>query len=193
MKTSFFSTLRFCFSKMLMIIILVASAMLAASCSSIQVSSDFDRQANFASYKTYAFTKEAQELPVSDINRRRLIDAVSNELAAKGFTKSDQADVWIDLVVATQQKQSATATSSPGYYGAGYRYGWGGGFSTTTINVENYVEGTLFVDMIDASKKQLVWQGRAVGTLNPDASPEKREANINSAIKQIFTKYPPKK
>lgn len=193
MKTTFFSTLRFCFSKILMVIILVAFGMLAASCSSLQVSSDFDREANFASYKTYAFTKEAQELPVNDINRRRLIDAVSNELAAKGFTKSDQADVWIDLVVATQQKQSATATSSPGYYGAGYRYGWGGGFSTTTINVENYVEGTIFVDMIDASKKQLVWQGRAVGTLNPDASPEKREANINSAIKQIFAKYPPKK
>ena len=174
-------------------ILIVVLGALAASCSSIQVSSDFDRQAEFASYKTYAFTKEAQELPINDLNRRRVIDAISNELAAKGFTKSDQADVWIDLQVKTQQKQSATTTSSPGYYGAGYRYGWGGGFSTTTINVENYTEGTLFVDMIDASKKQLVWQGRAVGTLDPDATPEKREANINYAIKQIFTKYPPVK
>lgn len=170
----------------------ITLGILAASCSSVKVSSDFDREADFASYKTYAFTKEAQELPVSDLNRKRVLDAVANELAAKGFTKSDQADVWIDMNVLAERKQSATATSSPGYYGAGYRYGWGGGFSTTTINVENYVEGTLFIDMIDASKKQLVWQGRAVGTLDPDATPQKREANINSAVKQIFTKYPPK-
>jgi Domain of unknown function (DUF4136) len=165
---------------------------LLSACSSITVSSDFDREANFASYKTYSFTKEAQELPVGDINRKRILDAVSNELAAKGFTKADPSDVWIDLKMNAEQKESATATtSSP--YGAGYGYRWGGGFSTTTINVEKYVEGTLFVDMIDASKKQLVWQGRAVGTLDPDADAKKREHNINEAVKQIFTKYPPVK
>ena len=47
--------------------------------------------------------------------------------------------------------------------------------------------------MIDAAKKQLVWQGRAVGTLDQDASAETRENNINAAVKQIFTKYPPVK
>lgn len=161
------------------------------ACSTVKVTSDYDREANFTAYKTYAFTKEAEELPVGDINRKRVLDAVTTELAAKGFTKSDQPDVWIDLKVTAQQKESTTATtSSP--YGAGYGYRWGGGFSTTTINTEQYVEGTLFVDMIDVSKKQLVWQGRAVGTLDPDASAEKREANINAAVKQVFTKYPPK-
>jgi len=161
------------------------------ACSTIKVSSDFDREANFAGYKTYAFTPDAEALPVGDINRKRIMDAVSNELTAKGLTKSDQPAVWIDLKIKAQQMESATATtSSP--YGAGYGYRWGGGFSTTTINVEHYVEGTLFVDMIDVSKKQLVWQGRAVGTLDPDADAKKREYNINQAVKQIFTKYPPK-
>jgi hypothetical protein len=166
---------------------------LTMSCSSTKVSMDYDREANFASYKTYAFTPEANDLPVNDLNKKRIMDAVSEQLATKGFTKSDQPDVWIDLKLVAEKKQSATATSSPNYYGAGYRYGWGGGFSTTTINVDNYVEGTLFVDMIDVSKKQLVWQGRAVRTIDPDASAEKRESNINYAVKQIFTKYPPVK
>lgn len=178
------------------LIMIVALATLTASCSSIKVSSDFDKTANFASYKTYAYTAEAQKLPINDLNRRRLIDAIDTELAAKGFTKSDNPDVWIDLNLRAEQKQSATATTSNpgGYYGygAGYRYGMGGGFSTTSINVENYVEGTLFVDMIDVSKKQLVWQGRAVKTIDEDATAEKREANINYAIKQIFMRYPPK-
>jgi hypothetical protein len=165
--------------------------MLMSACSAVQISSDFDRDTDFASYKSYAFTKEAEQLPVGDINRKRIMDAIATELAAKGFSTSEQPDVLIDLNMATQQKQTATATSTP--YGAGYAYGWGRGFSTTTIDVENYVEGTLFVDMIDASKKQLVWQGRALGTIDPSASASKREANINSAVKQIFTTYPPKK
>ena len=173
------------------IILLLASGLLAA-CSSVKVSSDFDREADFASYKSYAFAKEVEELPVDDINRKRIMDAVSAELVAKGFTRSEQPDVWIDLNLLTERKQSATATSTP-MYGVGYRYGWGAGFSTTSINVENYVEGTLFVDMIDASRKQLVWQGRAIGTINPDISTEKREANIKNAVKQVFTTYPPMK
>lgn len=166
---------------------------LVVSCSSVKVSSDFDREANFDGYKTYAFTKEAGEIKVDDINRKRIMDAVSDELAAKGFTRSDEPDVLIDMNLLAERKQSATATTTPTYYGAGYRYGWGGGFSTTSINVENYLEGTLFVDMIDASRKQLVWQGRAIGTINPDAAAEKREANIKNAVKQIFTTYPPRK
>jgi hypothetical protein len=174
---------------------LVVIACLSASCSSINVSSDFDKNNNFAGYKTYALTEKAEQLPVDDINRARILRAIEKELAAEGFTKSAQPDVWIDVNLTAQQKQSATATSTgPGYYGygAGYPYGWGPGFSSTQIHVENYVEGTLFVDMIDASKQQLVWQGRAVKTLDPDASPERREANINYAVQQIFLKYPPK-
>lgn len=162
------------------------------ACSSVKVSSDFDSSVDFKTYKTYAFTKEAEALPVSDLNRNRLLQAIGDELTKEGFTKSDNPDVWIDLKVLAKEKESATATtSSP--YGAGYGYRWGGGFSTTTINVERYVEGTLFVDMIDVSKKQLVWQGRAVGVLDPDASAKKREENIKHVAEQIFLKYPPVK
>jgi hypothetical protein len=46
--------------------------------------------------------------------------------------------------------------------------------------------------MIDAQKKQLVWQGRGTKTLDPDADQAKREKNINYAVEQIFLKYPPK-
>lgn len=167
---------------------------LFGACSSVTVSSDFDRDANFANYKTFAFTQEAQQLPVGDINRKRIMDAVTSEMALKGFSLSDQPDVLIDLKIRAQQKEQATATTNSPYgYGAGYGYRWGGGFSTTTINVEQYVEGTLFIDMIDNEKKQLVWQGRGTRTLDEDASSEKRDANIKNAVKMIFTKYPPKK
>jgi len=168
----------------------------AVSCSSVKVSSDFDKSASFASYKTYSFTDEALTLPLDDLNKTRLLDAVNAELAAKGFTKKDaNPDVLININVKSEKKQTATATSTGGYgYGAGYRYGgWGGyGGGTTYISYDSYTDGTLFIDMIDASKKQLVWQGRGTKTLDPDANQDKREKNIAYAVKQIFMNYPPK-
>jgi hypothetical protein len=173
--------------------ILLLLLIVAASCSTVKISSDYDKTVGFESYKTYAFTPEAMSLPLNDLNRNRILNAVSTELTAKGFTKQEtNPDVLIDIKVKAEQKQTATATTNGGY-GYGYRYGWGGGFSTTTINYDNYTDGTMFIDMIDASKKQLVWQGRGTKTIDPDASQQKREDNINYAIKQIFMKYPPKK
>lgn len=173
-------------------IVLLALFVVVASCSSIQVSSDYDKTANFASYKSYTYTEEALNLPVDDLNRRRIIDALDAELAAKGLTKSSSGDLLVDIKITAEKKQQATATTTgPGYYGAGYAYRWGGGFSTTNINVETYVEGTMFVDLIDASKKQLIWQGRGMRTLDPDATAEQREQRIKDAVKAIMAKYPP--
>jgi hypothetical protein len=174
------------------LIFLLFTLIVAASCSSVKVSSDFDKTAGFASYKTYALTEEAKNLQLDDLNKNRILSAIETELAAKGFSKAESnPDVMIDVKLKGEQKQTATANTSGGY-GYGYRYGWGGGFSTTTINYDTYVDGTLFVDMIDAKKNQLVWQGRGTKTVDPDASQKKREDNINYAVKQIFTKYPPK-
>jgi hypothetical protein len=169
---------------------LLITLMCLTSCSSIRVSSDFDKSAGFSTYKTYAFTTDAQKLPLDDINKTRILNAIAAELAAKGFTASQKPDVLIDVRIKANQVQTATASSD--YYGSGYRYRWGGGFSSTTINYDSYTEGTLFIDMIDASKNQLVWQGRGTGTISPDVSAQKREQNINYAVKQIFVKYPPR-
>ena len=61
------------------------------------------------------------------------------------------------------------------------------------ISYDQYVDGTLFVNMVDNTSQKIVWQGRATKTLDLDASAEKREKNINYAVKTIFTKYPPVK
>jgi hypothetical protein len=164
--------------------------LIAASCASIRVSSDFDKSANFSGYKTYAFTPEALNLNIEELNRKRLITAIENELSLKGFAKAEKPDVLIDVKITGEKKQTATATTTGGY-GYGYRYGWGGG-GMTTVNYDSYIEGTVFVNMIDGTKNEVVWQGRGVGTIDPEASASKREKNINYGIKQIFATYPPK-
>lgn len=172
------------------------SAILFGACSSIKISYDYDKQADFTKYKTYAYTEDTQKLGINELIRNRILNSIDTEMAAKGFTKSDNPDVVLDLFVKAERKTEATATTTgPGAYGYGgpWRYGYGGGFSTTQINYNDYIEGTLFINMVDKSIDKLVWQGRGTKTLDEDASPEKRETNINYAVKQIFMKYPPKK
>jgi len=172
---------------------IILSALVAllvfAACSSIDVSYDYDKEANFTSYKTYGYTPEALALGIGDLNRDRLLKAIDAEMTARGFTKSDSPDALVDLIVKAQERTQATATNTGGYYG---RYGWGGGMSTTTINYDQYVDGTLFVNFIDKSTEKMVWQGRATKTLDENASPEKKETNIKNAVKMIFAKFPVK-
>ena len=168
------------------------------SCSSIKTSYDIDKSVDFTKFKTYGYSEDALNLPVQELNKNRVFNAIDRELTSRGLTKSDNPDVLIDLHVRTEQKTEATATTSGtgmygGYYGGYYgRYGYGGGFSTTTINYENYIEGTLFIDVVETAANKIVWQGRGTKTVDESASPQKRENNINNGIKSIFALYPVK-
>ncbi|MNX93688.1 hypothetical protein D3C86_1258840 [compost metagenome] len=80
----------------------------------------------------------------------------------------------------------------PGYMGyyayRGGMYGpWPGyGFYNDTYV---YTEGTLNIDLVDARKNQLVWEGVAQG----DASrvdPQDSQPAIDAVVTQIFAKYP---
>ncbi len=170
------------------IYLLLVIAAFAAACSPITVSYDLDKSIDFNKYKTYAYTEETLKLPIGDLNRDRLLRAVDAELTARGLTKSDSPDAWIDLDVKAKERTEATATNNGTMYRG--RYGYGGGFSTTTIDYNTYVDGTLFINLIDKSTEKLVWQGRGTKTIEENSSPEKKEANINTAVKMIFTKYP---
>lgn len=168
------------------------AVVILSSCSSVKVAYDYDKQVDFTKYKTYAFTPESQNLGVDQLNRDRIIKAVEAELAAKGFTKSENPDVLIDVHITAKKRTEAVANTSGGYGRYG-RYGYGGGFSTTTVDYNEYLDGTLLINMVDKSTEKIAWQGRGTKTLDEDASAAKRESNINYAVKQIFTNYPPKK
>jgi hypothetical protein len=43
----------------------------------------------------------------------------------------------------------------------------------------------------DAERKTIVWRGVATKEIDPDASPEKRERNLDRTAEQLFKNYPP--
>jgi hypothetical protein len=170
--------------------LLFVLAIALVACSSITTSYDYDKTVDFAKYKTYNFTPEALKLGIQELNRNRLLAAIDKEMTARGFTKSESPDALIDLIGKMEQKRTATATSSGGgMYGYG-RYGYGGGFSTTTVNYDDYTEGTLFINFVDRGTEKIVWQGRGTKTIVENASPEKRESNLNNGVAMIYTKFP---
>lgn len=172
-----------------LVILFIAISLMG--CSSVKVLYDYDKQTDFSKYKTYSFSESINALGLGDLNRDRMIKAVENEMAAKGFTMSEGPDVVVDIHLKSKQKVDATATTSGYGYGGPWRYGYGGGFSTTQVSYNEYTEGTLFINLVDMSTEKIVWQGIGTKTLDESANADKREANINYAIQQIFTNYPP--
>jgi hypothetical protein len=159
-----------------------------------KVSYDFDKTANFGSFKTYTHkegTKVGQ--PLID---ERLVAAIDAQLAAKGLTKDDSNPDVVVVYHIAFDKQKDISTFSSGYGGGygPYGYGWGGGWGggTTTTQVRDILIGTLVIDLADAKQNKLAWRGMGVKEVNTQANPEKRDKSINNAVKKIFKNYPPK-
>ncbi len=160
-----------------------------------KVTYDFDKNADFAAFKTYAM-KEGTPVgqPLID---ERIVAAIDAAMAAKGFTKNDaNPDVFV-VYHTTFDKQKDISTFSSGYSGGygPYGWGWGGGMGmgTTSTQVRDILMGTLVIDMADAKNKKVVWRGMGVKEVNTTAKPEKRDKSIKSAVDKIFKNYPPKK
>ena len=159
-----------------------------------KVSYDFNKSANFAAFKTYAFkdgTKVGQELIDA-----RIVSAIDTELAQKGLVRAESnPDLFVVYHMAFDQEKdiSTYSTGYGGGYGA-YGWGWGGGWGggTSTTQVRNILVGTLVIDLADAKQGQLAWRGMGVKEVNTQANPDKRDKSINSAVKKILKNYPPK-
>jgi hypothetical protein len=173
---------------------LLALLLVPAAAMAQKVSYDFDKTANFASFKTYS-TKEGTPVGQKLIDDR-IVAAIDAAMASKGLTRSDaNPDVVVVYHVAFD-KQKDISTYSSGYgggYGA-YGYGWGGGWGggTTSTQVRDILVGTLVVDIADAGHKQIVWRGMGVKEIDTQAKPEKRDKSITNAVNKIFKNYPPK-
>ncbi len=160
------------------------------SCVSVRVASDYDKEVNFNEYKTFAFFKTGiDKAEISDLDKRRILRAIEAELLAKGFTKSENPDLLVSIFTKSREKINVYNNNGFGPYG----YGWGwspwywNNFNNTTVT--RSTEGTLFVDLIDANKKELVWQGMGSGYIAK--SMEKKEARIKEFVAEIMKKYPP--
>ena len=166
--------------------------LLVPSCTSIRVASDYDLNANFNTYKSFAFYKTGiDKAEISDLDKKRILAAIETDLLAKGFVKSETPDVLINI--ATKEKQQLNLNNN---WGIGFGWGWGynpwyWGHSMGFNNVSSKTVGSLYIDVIDANKKELVWQGKGTGSLVTNGNVVKKDAKIREFVQEILKQYPP--
>ncbi len=184
--------------------------MLLASCTSVRVLSDYDTEKNFNEYKSYAFYKTGiDKAHISDLDKKRILKAIEAEMTTRGFVKSDNPDLLVSIF--TKEKDQVDIYNNNcgwgwggmGWGGMGWGgfgwggFGWGGwgpgfwGAGAGGPIATTRTEGSLYIDLIDAKEKELVWQGKGVGTLDNMGKMEKKEARIKEFVSEILQAYPP--
>jgi hypothetical protein len=171
----------------LMSVLIGMMFLFAGIVSAQQISTDYDRSANFAHYRNYSWLHAKTRDPLSV---DRIKHAVNTALAAKGWTQVESgADVSIVAMEITRDQQ----TLDTFYDGFGGGWGWrrfgGGGFGEATTTSDTYKVGTVVVDLFDARTKQLIWRGAASDTLSDNS--DKNIKNLDEGVDKMFKHFPP--
>ena len=177
---------------LLLVALLLAGADTAAA---PDVRYNFDKQANFGTFKTYKWVALKGAPPLSDLVDRQVKAAVDAELSKKGLTKSatEAADLYVGYQAAVDQEKEFTSYETgwgygPGWYGRGW-YGGGGGM--TTGQTSTIYVGQMALDIYASSPQALVWRGVASKTIDPKAKPDKQQRNLEKAVAKLLKNYPP--
>ena len=166
---------------------IAAFALLGTTVLAQSVTTDYDRSANFASFKTYAWVR-GTDVP-DQLNHKRIVQSIDAQLTQKGMRmveRSANPDVLIAYHANFERDLQINGFSSG--WGA---YRWGGNRSGTA-RAEEITVGTLVVDMVDAKSNTIVWRGMASKDLDERASAAKRDKNAQKAMEKLFKNYPPR-
>lgn len=166
--------------------------LILTSCgSSFSVYSDFDKNIDFSQYKTYDFHKRSiDKIKISELDTKRILQAVEVELSKKGMIRSNNPDLFINI--STKEKERVDVNQfGYGMMGYGWGYGWNPYLWRSQPTMTTSTERILFIDLIDAKKNELVWQGEGVAYAAQKRAD--KDVIISEFIAEIMTQYPPVK
>jgi hypothetical protein len=147
--------------------------------------------ADFGQYHTFGFQDQlgTDGEQYSSLASGYLIAATVREMTARGYTESADPDLIVNFSIKGEEKIRTTQTpTSGGYYG--YRgYGAWGGYGGYETRVTQYTEGTVNLDLVDASKQQLVWEGVIVGKVTDEVR-ENLQQVCDEVVTELLSSYP---
>lgn len=160
---------------------------------------DYDRQAKFGSYRTYAWLP-AKGFNLEDVNKLlhlRVKDSIEAKLEKGGLLLvEDDPDLYVTYYTTSKDMTRINIVSMGYAYGPGWGWDpywtgyWGmgyGGSHAVSGQVAVYKKGTLIIDIIDARTKQLIWRGTLQDSV-PD-NPDKISKKIYKGIDKIVKKW----
>ncbi|ARN74416.1 DUF4136 domain-containing protein [Oceanicoccus sagamiensis] len=156
---------------------------------------DYNPDYDFYQIKTYAFAP-GKSIGADSLVGNRVEMAIESEMAAKGIklVEADKADVLVRFMLMTQNKQDIRTYDR--HYGGGayrcYRCGYGSGYRTSTeVQVKNYTEGTLVIDLADQKMDRVVWHTISKRKVVKNRTPEERDALVKEVVGDMFAEFPP--
>jgi hypothetical protein len=174
---------------------LTCLGLMGACTSGPDTRSDFDRSANFVGYKTYGFVSPmgTDRGGNATILTGYFKTAISREMEARGYTQAPNPDLLVNVNTSTQNRTDVNSYPSASM-GAGY-YGYRGGMYSAwpmygnDVTTTHYRVGTANIDVVDAVRKQLVWEGVAEARLT-DKMLKNPGPAIDGVVMEMFVKYP---
>lgn len=162
-----------------------------AGCSSVTVKSDYDPEFDFASYKTFAIWNGQipnDELAQHPLVQKRIKATIARVLQEKGYKlvdSVDDADFGVVTHAGSKEKIQVTDWGRTGWYDP-----WWGPYGGR-VDVSQYNEGTLVIDLVDVGTKTLAWRGMGTKVLD-NSTGEKQQRNIDEIVAKILAQFPPK-
>ncbi len=168
---------------------------LATGCESMTTATDHDSSFNFSGYHKFSWishsplvSKTPQTSPLAE---GRIENAVKTVLSQKGFQyveNPNDADFVLAFTIGSRQQVRVTSNPYAVGYGAG-PYMWGRPYYQD-IDVHQFTEGRLAIDIFDVKMKQPVWHGHATKSIS-NADQKNAEELINKAVAAILKTFPP--
>jgi hypothetical protein len=128
---------------------------------------------------------------------QELKSVTTAKLTSLGYQLSDNPDFLVNFGAQLNEQLKVTSTPAMGpgpvgYYGYyGYRTGfydpW---YGYNNVNVDQYTEGTLNIDIVQASTKRLVWESVAVGKITAKVR-DNIPAAVQAVVPQMLSSFPP--
>ena len=155
--------------------------LLVISAQAQSVQTDYDRSFRFSDLKTFSFVVQRRgamdPLASDSLNDGRIRTAMQSQLIGNGFRmETEKPDFVIAYFVTTKNKLNVQD----------YGYGPPRWFGTRNISVNQYAEGTLMFDFIDTNTNQVIWRGRATGTLEMKGVDKKISKSVEKLVKQFL-------
>jgi hypothetical protein len=182
-------------------IVLLAFLFFAASCSSVKINNQWDKEVDFATFKTYSLYPwdQQNEKILNDYDKMTILGAIKNEMNSRGYKHVEKnGELIISTFVIIEEKTSYQSYNNHYAGWAGYGGGWGyygapgyygGGLTPySTVYSTDYNQGTLIIDIFRLKDKKLIWQGIASGEVQTDLA--KRDKRLPMTISQVFRRYP---
>jgi hypothetical protein len=185
--------------------IVVAVAVAGLEAAGIKVKTEHDRNADFASLRSYAWlptppyvSQVAPEARDPRLAEEALDEpiraAVDRVLAGKGFAASaDAAEPDVHVVYYAAFGLGMNVSVLGEHYG--YLTGWGSPLlgTTATTSVRVLEQGTLVVDILRRDGTVAIWRGTASGAVDRSRTREQRLQTIDTAVRKMFAKFPPRR